>query len=45
MRLQEAHEAVARQEAKESELQIRYANLKAEKEKMEKMVACIKGTS
>ena len=42
-RLLEAHQAVAMQEAKENELQVRYAQLRAEKEKMEKMLAMVKG--
>ncbi len=42
-RLLEAHQAVAMQEAKENELQVRYAQLRAEKEKMEKMLELVKG--
>lgn len=38
-RLMEAHQAVALQEAKENELQIKYSNLRAEKERLEKTLA------
>lgn len=38
-RLSEAHQAVALQEAKENELQRRYADLKAERERLEKTIA------
>ena len=43
-RLTEARQAVAMQEAKENELQIRFANLKAEKERLEKTIAFYKQT-
>ena len=43
-RLQEAQHAVAMQEQKENELQIRYANLKAEKERVDKELANLKST-
>ena len=38
-RLSEAHQAVALQEAKETELKLSYANLKAERERLEKTIA------
>lgn len=41
-RLIEAKQAVAYQEAKENELQMRYANLKTEKERLEKTLAYLK---
>ena len=42
-RIIEAQQAVKMQEEKENELQVRYANLKAKKEQMEKVMASIKG--
>ena len=42
-RIREAQQAVKMQEEKENELQVRYANLKAKKEQMEKVMASIKG--
>lgn len=41
-RLIEAKQAVAYQEGKENELQMRYANLKTEKERLEKTLAYLK---
>jgi len=42
-RIREAQQAVKMQEQKENELQVRYSNLKAKKEQMEKVMASIKG--
>ena len=42
-RIREAQQAVKMQEEKENELQVRFANLKAMKEQMEKVMASIKG--
>ena len=42
-RIREAQQAVKMQEQKENELQVRYSNLKAKKEQMEKIMASIKG--
>ena len=42
-RIKEAQQAVKMQEQKENELQVRYSNLKAKKEQMEKVMASIKG--
>ena len=42
-RIREAQQAVKMQEQKENELQVRYSNLKAKKEQMEKVIASIKG--
>lgn len=45
VRLMEAQQAVKLQEEKENELQVRYANLKAEKERLEKTIAFCKNTN